>query len=97
MDPRAVDSRSVWVVQRTFRRVVRGYDPEEVDRHLQLVQEWFSRSRVGQVGREMEARLKEREEAVAEREAQAARGLRGARTEAEATLEGARREAEATL
>ena len=31
------DSRSIYIVQRTFTRVRRGYDPEEVDRHLQLV------------------------------------------------------------
>ncbi|HEX6024295.1 MAG TPA: ATP-binding cassette domain-containing protein [Solirubrobacter sp.] len=69
------DSRSIYVVQRTFTRVRRGYDPEEVDRHLQLVSEWFARSRVGEEARE----LKHREAAA-----------KGAQLEAEATLEGAR-------
>src|SRR5688572_6572158 len=69
------DSRSIYVVQRTFTRVRRGYDPDEVDRHLQLVSEWFARSRVGEEAREL-----------AHREAAA----KGAQVEAEATLEGAR-------
>src|SRR3954469_13180852 len=74
------DSRSIYVVQRTFSRVRRGYDPAEVDRHLQLVSEWFARSRVGEQARES-----------AQREAAA----QGALVEAEATLEGARRRAAA--
>ena len=45
--PGVGDSRSLFVVQRSFRRVRRGYDPEEVDRHLQLVSEWFSQGRGG--------------------------------------------------
>jgi DivIVA domain-containing protein len=69
------DSRSIYIVQRTFTRVRRGYDPKEVDRHLQLVSEWFARSRVGE-----EARALEHREAAA----------KGAQLEAEATLEGAR-------
>jgi hypothetical protein len=51
------------------------YDPQEVDRHLQLVSEWFTRSRVGDQAREFE-----------DREAAA----RAAQLEAEATLERAR-------
>ena len=43
--PAEGDSRSLFVVQRAFRRVRRGYDPEEVDRHLELVSEWFSSGR----------------------------------------------------
>jgi DivIVA domain-containing protein len=38
-----MDSRGVFVVQRTFATVRRGYDPDEVDRHLELVSEWFNR------------------------------------------------------
>ena len=45
--PAGGDSRSLFVVQRAFRRVRRGYDPEEVDRHLQLVSEWFASGRGG--------------------------------------------------
>ena len=59
------DSRSLFVVQRTFRRVRRGYDPEEVDRHLQLVSEWFASGRGGRTAREAEERLNAREEALA--------------------------------
>src|SRR3954468_20094345 len=69
------DSRSIYVVQRTFTRVRRGYDPDEVDRHLRLISEWFARSRVGEEARELE-----------QREAEA----KGAQLEAEATLKGAR-------
>src|SRR3954464_5552438 len=69
------DSRSIYVVQRTFTRVRRGYDPDEVDRHLRLVSEWFARSRVGEEARELEQRAAE---------------AKGAQLEAEATLKGAR-------
>ena len=31
----------MYVVQRHFRLVRRGYDPAEVDRHLQIVSDWF--------------------------------------------------------
>ncbi len=48
-------SRSLFVVQRTFSRVRRGYDPDEVDRHLQLVSEWFVGSRMGERAREIGA------------------------------------------
>ena len=90
-------SRSVFVVQRAFGRVRRGYDPEEVDRHLQLVSEWFVGSRMGEVAREVEARLAGREQAVAEREERVRRLLEGASVETEATLEGARLKAAADL
>src|SRR4051812_29532606 len=84
------ESRSVFVVQRHFRRVMRGYDPDEVDRHLQLVSQWFVGSRVGEMTREREAELHARERAVALAEEQARQTLEGARVEAQATLEGAR-------
>jgi DivIVA domain-containing protein len=35
-------SLSMFVVQRSFSRVRRGYDPDEVDRHLELVSRWFT-------------------------------------------------------
>src|SRR3954447_25784975 len=60
-------SRSLFVVRRSFGRVRRGYDPVEVDRHLQLVSEWFVGSRMGERAREIEARLGARERAVAAR------------------------------
>jgi DivIVA domain-containing protein len=80
------ESRAVYVVQRSFRRVRRGYDPEEVDRHLQLVSEWFTRSHAGEMARETQARL-ERERTE----------LAGERLEADAILEGARLKADAQI
>ena len=53
-----MDSRSVFVVQRTFGTVRRGYDPDEVDRHLELVSEWFNRGLAGEKRAEA-ARLEE--------------------------------------
>jgi DivIVA domain-containing protein len=87
---RSGESLSMFVVQRSFRRVRRGYDPEAVDRHLELVRQWFLRHRVGEEARELEARLRAREQAVARSEKEARRTLEGARLEAEATLEGGR-------
>jgi len=84
------DSRSLFVVQRAFRRVRRGYDPEEVDRHLQLVSEWFASGRGGRTAREAEQQLLARERAAVEAEEAARKELEGERVEAEATLEGAR-------
>jgi DivIVA domain-containing protein len=84
------ESLSLFVVQRTFTRVRRGYDPVEVDRHLQLVSSWFSQNRMGQMARDIEAR-------AAEAEQHARRTLEGAQLEADATLEGARRAADALL
>src|SRR3954451_5671049 len=84
------DSRALFVVQRHFRRVRRGYDPDEVDRHLQLVSEWFSQGRASRTAREVERELSDRERAAQEAQAEANRELEGHRMEAEATLEGAR-------
>jgi DivIVA domain-containing protein len=88
-------SLSMFVVQRTFRTVRRGYDPDEVDRHLELVSEWFTSTDVGQAFTHQRTELGERERAVATREAEQARLVEGARLEADATLDGARRRAEA--
>src|SRR3954463_1926240 len=73
------ESHSIFVVQQTFRTVRRGYDPDEVDRHLQLVAEMFRSSRDLQLRRELERR-----------EGELRREVEAARLEAEATLEGAR-------
>src|SRR4051812_20449307 len=62
------ESRALYVVQRHFRRVRRGYAPGEVDRHLQLVSQWFAEHRVGELARELQARLQEREEAAVQAE-----------------------------
>ncbi len=83
-------ARSVYVVQRTFRLVRRGYDPEEVDRHLQLVAEWFRTNALGREAEELRAELRERERAVAEREQQVGHVEASRRLEAEAILTGAR-------
>src|SRR3954470_21753922 len=81
-----MDSHSIFVVQRTFTQVRRGYDPYEVDRHLELVAEMFNRGRSGEQRREAERH-----------EAEARRGLDAPRLEAEATLEGARKRADAEI
>src|SRR3954471_11154218 len=90
------ESHAVFVVQRSFRRARRGYDPDEVDRHLQLVSEWFTKTHAGEAAREYEHSLRERREADAT--------LEGARIKAEATtreaaaaLAAAREEAAAAL
>src|SRR4051794_24067665 len=88
--PTSGDSRSLFVVQRAFRRVRRGYDPEEVDRHLQLVSEWFASGRGGRTAREAEQALNERERAAEAAEEEARKRIEGQRVEAEAALEGAR-------
>jgi DivIVA domain-containing protein len=53
-------SLSMFVVQRTFSRVRRGYDPDEVDRHLELVSRWFTTTDAGRAIAEERARLRER-------------------------------------
>jgi DivIVA domain-containing protein len=89
------ETRSVYVVQRHFRRVRRGYDPAEVDRHLQVVSEWFRQSRAAEQARDLEKTLQARERAMAERENQTQRLVESTRLEAEATLQGARLQARA--
>src|SRR5215211_8526324 len=84
-----------YVVQRTFRTVRKGYDPDEVDRHLELVSRWFTQTDAAKALREERERIEDRERAAAEREASAERSLEGVRMEAEATIEAARRRAAA--
>jgi DivIVA domain-containing protein len=88
-------SLSMFVVQRTFSRVRRGYDPAEVDRHLELVSSWFTGTQVGQALSHERAELQQRERSLGEREAELARALEGARLEADGLVEGARRRAQA--
>ena len=85
----------MFVVQRAFSRVRRGYDPDEVDRHLELVSQWFTSTDIGRTFTHERAELAQRERAVAAKEAEQAQSVEGARLEAEATLEGARRRADA--
>ena len=75
------ESHSIFVVQQTFTHVRRGYDPDEVDRHLELVAEMFSRGR----GHASSGVRRQRREAEPRHE------LDAATLEAEATLEGARK------
>ena len=89
------ETRAAYVIQRHFRRVRKGYDPAEVDRHLQLVSEWFRTSRAAEKAREVREQSAARERAAADREVQAERFVESSRLEAEATLEGARLRAEA--
>src|SRR4029079_19316292 len=63
---RSADSLSVFVVQRSFRRVMRGYDPDEVEHHLERVSQWFSETGARAAVREAEAQLSERERALRE-------------------------------
>src|SRR5215218_10419001 len=79
-----MDSHSIFVVQRTFTQVRRGYDPDEVDRHLELVAEMFNRGLAGEKRREAQRSA-----------AEARHELEAARLEAEATVEGARKRADA--
>src|ERR687886_2928007 len=80
--PAGGDSRSLFVVQRSFRRVRRGYDPEEVDRHLQLVSEWFASGRGGRTAREAEQALIARERTVTEELERTRKEAEGERVEA---------------
>ena len=91
------EARSVYVVQRHFRLVRRGYDPDEVDRHLQVVSEWFRQSRAGSEVRDRERQLISREDAAQVHEREAERLLEDRRLEAEAMLEGARLRANADV
>ena len=72
-------SLSMFVVQRTFRRVRRGYDPDEVDRHLELVSRWFASTEVGVALADERARLAEREHVLAQREKELRRSVEGTR------------------
>ena len=72
-------SLSLFVVQRSFGRVRRGYDPDEVDRHLELVSRWFTSTDAGQAFTHERTQLQGRERAVASKEADIARVIEGAR------------------
>src|SRR3954462_6637174 len=58
---RRAESMSVFVVQRHFRQVRRGYDRDEVEQHLERVRTWFAESGMYQTAREIEDHLDERE------------------------------------
>jgi len=62
------ETRAAYVIQRHFRRVRKGYDPAEVDRHLQLVSEWFRTSRAAEKTRELGEQSAARERAEYELE-----------------------------
>ena len=50
----------MFVVQRTFTLVRRGYDPAEVDRHLENVSRWFTSTAVGEALAQERTRLEAR-------------------------------------
>jgi DivIVA domain-containing protein len=102
MSPRSTESLAVYVRQRAFKKVMRGYDPDEVDEHLERVAQMISTGAVADLAREQEERLQERELAVAAQEVhanhlveQAERELNAARIEADATIQGATAKAKA--
>src|SRR4051812_50180141 len=88
--PSGSDSRSLFVVQRAFRRVRRGYDPEEVDRHLQLVSEWFASGRGGRPAREAQQQLRQRERTATAGGEEARRAAAGGAAPGAETPAGAR-------
>src|SRR3954470_8809986 len=88
-------SLSMFVVQRTFTLVRRGYDPAEVDRHLELVAGWFTSTEVGRELSRGRAQLEQRERDLERARGELEQSVRGAQLEADATLEGARKRAEA--
>ena len=90
---RSADSLSVFVVQRSFRRVIRGYDPDEVEHHLERVSQWFSETGARAAVREAEAQLSEREKALRDADEDLRRRSDAARGSAESVLEEARAEA----
>lgn len=96
MSSRSTASLAVYVRQRSFKKVMRGYDPDEVDRHLETIAQMVSTGAVADLVREQEEQLAEREAAVEAAAAhaqelveQAERELNAARLEADATIEGA--------
>jgi DivIVA domain-containing protein len=93
---RSDESLSVYVRQSAFRRVMRGYDPVEVDRHLETISQMIAQGAIGEMARGQEEKLAEREAALEAAEArtredreEAERLLREARVEADATVQGA--------
>src|SRR3954453_15284604 len=59
------ESHAVFVVQRSFRRVRRGYDPHEGACPLQRVSECFTKTHAGESAREYQHSQRERLEAEA--------------------------------
>src|SRR4051812_18983597 len=86
---RSGESLSVFVVQRHFKRTRRGYDPDEVDRHLEVISQWLNGSRVSIALREGEEKLARLQREAEDAEERARSTVEGAEREAAATLEGA--------
>src|SRR3954447_12144894 len=79
-------SLSLFVVQRTFTLVRRGYDPAEVDRHLELVASWFTSTDVGRELSRGRRALEQRERELERARGELEQSVRGAQLEADATL-----------
>src|SRR4051794_5316826 len=91
---RRAESMSVFVVQRHFRQVRRGYDRDEVEQHLERVRTWFAESGMYQTAREIEDHLDERERVLQAVEEDGRRRLAEAREQAaQAEREAAERRA----
>lgn len=102
MPHRGAESLAVYVRHRVFRKVMRGYDPAEVDRHLETISNMIMTGAMAELVREQDERIAEREAAAAATEAsarklfeQAEHELHAARVEADATLQGAKAKARA--
>jgi len=102
MPHRGAESLAVYVRHRVFRKVMRGYDPGEVEAHLETIANMIMTGSFRELVREEEERIAEREAAAAATEAHARKvleeaehELKAARMEAEATLQGAQAKAEA--
>jgi hypothetical protein len=66
-------------IQRGFPEVADGYDPEDVDRHLELVASWFAGEKLGDAVRQTEERA---ERILADARAEAATIVAAARRQA---------------
>ena len=102
MPHRGAESLAVYVRHRVFRKVMRGYDPSEVDAHLETIANMIMTGSFRELVRAEEERIAEREAAAAATEAHARKvleeaehELQAARMEADATLEGAKARARA--
>src|SRR5919204_1392270 len=79
---RRAELLSVFVVQRHFRQVRRGYDRDEVDQHLERVRTWFAETGMQQTAREIEGHFDERERVLQAVEEDGRRRLPEAREQA---------------
>ncbi len=98
MRRRFLSSTLGYIMRRDFPRVVRGYDPSEVEAHLETVKGWFAMGGLERMAQELEdetlARIEERR---AEARAEADTIVEDAKGEADRILAEAREQAEQLL